>query len=371
MKKLLLLAVGLTLTLFSYSQLDSIGFEAVVVHDNTEYMDAFYNNNEPYTLEGYTTWVLYAYCANEDDFVTSVYGDLQNPLLISALDDDCSPEALFYQSSLATSVSAPINPSLTDIYPGYAFDSFVTLGMLLTTDHPDAGPTNPIESAEDQWFGEFGTDGDSLAMDSNVGGAWFTTLADANVNGYAGSDLKVSLGQFTTPCELEALMNVQVFTNGLQPTAENPYQDVYLGVYANTTGELAGCTDPEALNYDDQATADDGSCVYPCTLVIDSITVTDVACNGFSSGSLEVHTSGEQGLVLHTVECGEPGIASNNINGLAAGDYTVCVEDSQGCEATMDVTINEPSAFEVTLESTTFPVVWRIWYRWRFTGHGF
>jgi len=350
MKKILLLAVGLNFALLTIGQLIDVEFEVFHVHDATEYTDG----GTTVTLEGYTTYRLYANLTNDSDFVSSVSGDINNPLRVGAI-NDCTEEPVFWHHPTANaSPLGPINDaaSILTVFPTLIYDSHVTLGWHNVSEYPGSMALNHVGDPEQPWDAEFNA-GNSFEINTTIGGVWFTTLGETSPYAYAGDDLRVCLGQFTTKCDIEFLGNVQVFENGMQPEDGDGTVN---GVYACSTDNcVPGCTDSAATNYNPAADTDDGSCIYPCTLAIDSIVVTDVMCTGFASGSLDVYTSGNQGQVQYTVECGGDGSPNNTISGLSAGIYTICVTDAEGCTATEMATVTEPEAISVSLSSVTFP----------------
>lgn len=74
--------------------------------------------------------------------------------------------------------------------------------------------------------------------------------------------------------------------------------------------------------------------------VIDNVITTDPLCNGASNGTIEIISSG--GVGAHQYSVGGPYQASNLFTGLAAGIYTVQVQDANGCITSMDVELVDP-----------------------------
>ncbi len=80
-----------------------------------------------------------------------------------------------------------------------------------------------------------------------------------------------------------------------------------------------------------------------------STSAEDVLCNGESNGSVEVTVSG--GSLPYSYEWSN-GATTEEVTGLAAGTYTVTVTDFNGCNVSGEAIVNEPSALEVTTNST-------------------
>ena len=137
-----------------------------------------------------------------------------------------------------------------------------------------------------------------------MGGTWFSLNGDANGIAANSDDNQVLIAQLTTDGEVEGNFYVQIFENGsgtnalffnfnigdacVAPDEDCIYpEDIYDGVdYVDCDGnclndmdadgvcdedEIPGCTDMTALNFNDLATDDDGSCAYPATSVFDII----------------------------------------------------------------------------------------------------
>jgi hypothetical protein len=61
-----------------------------------------------------------------------------------------------------------------------------------------------------------------------------------------------------------------------------------------------GCTDPEALNYDETAGYNNGLCLYPCALSIEDYTVTNPTCGDDADGMVMINPTGQQGFVAYS-----------------------------------------------------------------------
>ncbi|MFY7970322.1 MAG: T9SS type A sorting domain-containing protein [Flavobacteriales bacterium] len=76
------------------------------------------------------------------------------------------------------------------------------------------------------------------------------------------------------------------------------------------------------------------------------VVLANVSCNGAGDGSVTVVGSG--GTADYTYSIGGPFSTNATFNGLAAGNYTAQVMDANGCMASADVTITQPSVISVT-----------------------
>jgi len=240
------------------------------------------------SLAGLSTYRVYVVLNDLADLLSSCFGNAVNPMVISSTTG-------FHQDALGSTFGTGINPLLFDVFPDLMHDSWVTIGLDAT---PGAG-YSAIQSAQSpnqNWIASFGAGGE-IRMDDLVGGAWFVT--SSNLNGVPDADLRVLVAQFTTSGVVSGTLPVQIFpmgdganearaaftftTEGLgQPemteevgtgggnvcgctdaTADNFDSDAE---YDDGSCEYSGCTDPDALNYDAEANVDDGSCVVPgCT----------------------------------------------------------------------------------------------------------
>ncbi|MUV04437.1 hypothetical protein GN157_12025, partial [Flavobacterium rakeshii] len=88
----------------------------------------------------------------------------------------------------------------------------------------------------------------------------------------------------------------------------------------------------------------------PTTEVSFSTVVTNVSCNGYNNGAIDLTVTG--GTPPYTYNWGG-GITSEDLTGLAAGNYSVSISDSAGCNKTASVTVNQPPAISLSSASQT------------------
>lgn len=89
----------------------------------------------------------------------------------------------------------------------------------------------------------------------------------------------------------------------------------------------------------------------PPELIATASVIADASCNGDCDGSAEVVITG--GTAPYTVSWDDPGAQTTLVaSGLCGGTYTVTVTDDNGCIVTSTITIDEPTAFDITVSQT-------------------
>ena len=106
---------------------------------------------------------------------------------------------------------------------------------------------------------------------------------------------------------------------------------------------IPGCTNPDACNYDAEATEDDGSCVFGDVPVVE-LTVEDALCYG-GEGVLSLDSATilllDDGLItVEVLGAGET---------LPAGDYIFVATDTVGCSSQTAFTIGEPDELVIEI----------------------
>ena len=201
-------------------------------------------------LEGFSTYRVYVVTEASSDQVSAVYGNIDEPSeLISSGD-------IFQSSPLGEVTANGILPSTWDVFPHNQFDSFITIGIDEAASAANGeGDINIIESTSNPWTENFepesGAMGSGIVMQDITGGSWFV-LPNFN-NGVAGDDLRVLIAQITTNGTLTGNLHVQIFLGG---------DNINSTVYLNLPLPTSGCLDPEACNYDPEASSPSGTCTY-------------------------------------------------------------------------------------------------------------
>ena len=196
--------------------------------------------NQP--TAGMRTFRVYANFDNPNDQLTAVFAQAGHPLSISS-------SSGFYQNPAGGAFANQINPLLIGLDPTLAFDSWLTIGgedqavNLLTV-----GTTAPANSFEA---------GGAFAVNNALGASWFV-LPDLEPAAFPDAEGRVLIAQLTTAGVVDLNVNLQYRAqNGTNPQ-----------VFAQTLtfpDLVFGCTDATACNFDSNAEANDGSCVYAQT----------------------------------------------------------------------------------------------------------
>ena len=266
---------------------------------------------------GTTTYRVYVTTPNEDDFVSAITGDENNPSFLRT-------STSFYQNEFGGLTADQSNPFLFSVFPELAYDSWVTIGIDQAPVPGDGnGAISLVQADGDSWVEDFEAGG-NLEINSFFGGSWFTTILDDN--GVAGADKKVLLAQLTTDGTLTGQLYVQVFPEGNGENAE------YLTLsFGNSS---CGCTDEAACNYSDSALYDDGSCDYlSCTGCTD-----EAACN-FEEGATV-----EDGSCVYPeayLDCDGNCMNDANINGICDELEVLGCTYAAACNYNMDANVDD------------------------------
>ncbi len=313
-------------------------------------VEEFYTDNGSVTgyPAGHTTYRIYANTQNSTDRVTTVSGNDDNPLSLSVSGSG------IWNSPTGGGVLGDASPCILFNNPATAiaeYDSYLTVGVSCNDD----GSLNPLYKAEDatqswqnQAFATAPYGSGEFVVNTPVGATWFV-LPD-NTNSQAGSDLKVLIAQITTDGEICGVFNLQVFPNYSGPGSDAVNSSFE---FSSTTGCVAGCTEPSAINFNETATYDNGLCLLPCDITLDTPSVVP-GCPGANAGSISVTASGAQAFYDYFLNGAPQGLSINGTNVFAdlnAGSYTVTVRDTRydnvlanpgvlTCEATQVVSVS-------------------------------
>ena len=281
MKRLLLLILAsIGSTLVSTAQLTGVSIESVLTHDASI---------DP-SLDGYTTYRIYADVTSSTDFVSAVFGDASTPLVLGCTGN-------IYQSvGVNFNYAIEVNPLFFGTFPTAEYDSWFTIGsedanggVNVQNTYESLAPALALFNA-----------GEGFTINDPIGASWFNVFpctpqqtaeeCAAISLAFGGDDNRVLIGQITATGEVYGIFNLQVFPNGVQSE-----QQQSTAMFSTNADDVFGCTNPDATNYDMTATLDDLSCVLPCTVSLSLDNVTSPSCNGDNDALIQVVASGAQG----------------------------------------------------------------------------
>ena len=194
--------------------------------------------------------------------------------------------------------------------------------------------------------------GDTTASIENLTpGTYTATVTDAN-----GCTVEESVTVNSFDCQISAeITSTPVScTGGADGTAtvsltnaEDPitYEWSSGGTEATETGLAAGTYSVFVTDGNNCPTTANVTITEPDAIMVSLVSSDDVSCNGGADGSAQI-----------TVEGGTPdysyawpsGNTTDSNSNLEAGTFTPSVTDANGCEATIDVVIDEPDALSAT-----------------------
>ncbi|MBI1266554.1 MAG: T9SS type A sorting domain-containing protein [Cryomorphaceae bacterium] len=180
------------------------------------------------------TYRVYAQLPSADQSIHAVFADDESPMEIVSQNG-------FFQHALGGYQSVDIQPSVVNIEPSLAFDSWVTIGA---------------ENSFENNLWNIGIDFEAFtnggAITSN-NGAWFLIPTDERTTSNNGL---VLLMQFTTTGEAHGTLNMQGWE------AENSVWQARNLTFSTNNAQVFGCTMSDASNYNATATFNDGSCLF-------------------------------------------------------------------------------------------------------------
>jgi hypothetical protein len=317
MKRLLLAGFAFSLLGLVQAQFSGMSVETYQVHDGMV-GDA--------DLTGMTTYRVYANFTNATDELSAVYGDAANPLSIST-------STTFFQTTFGASIGSAINLAFFPMFPSVEYDSWVTIGI---SSQPVDDQVEVNQAGLDDELALF-EEGLDLLVNDAVGGSWFALPAEAN--GAAGDDLKVLIAQLTTSGVITGNVNLQIFVGGNQANEETAVGEGF----SSLPDVVFGCTNVDATNYDMDATSDDGSCTYPCALLLTEDETTSTSCSNSNDGTVIVSASGEQFGIQFSIDGGDDYQAIGSFGSLLGGTYTITAIDGAGCSSEIEVTVASPA----------------------------
>jgi len=326
---------------------DGYGLEVEVVAEHTEG-----------ELAGMTTYRVYVTTPNNDDFLSAIYGDLDEPLNVTSASG-------FYQHQYGSVLGSDMIPDVYNTFPELEYDSWVTIGLDqapgITSN--DAAPQT-LESPSFSWIAQFENGGD-LQIDDLIGGSWFVLNPAATDNAYSDANQRILIAQLTSSSVPSGTVNAQLFnhgdqedvsrvalsfsgTSGTSASSCGCIDETACNYDASATDDdgsceyltCAGCTDMMACNYDETATIDDASCDYSCIGCMD-----DLACNydaNATMGDLEIEC--EYAVVNY--DCDGNCINDADMDGVCDEDEVPGCTNPDACNYNADATDDDGSCYD-------------------------
>ncbi len=212
LKKYLFLSI--VIFMFSphvFSQITGAEFEVVQVH----YGD--YGDGQD--LTGYVTYRLYVTVENENDYLLAIYGLLLEDEQPDTSDIIFNFDCNLFQHEFGSDLAGGINCAILD-FPGFeslAYDSWFTVGE--DCDNPSFSGVTALAASPTAWGPVAATFEGDIDGDYFDGGDVYIDdglvfIQPPDIVGYAGTDLRVLVGQFTTCGTIDACFSAQVYLNG-------------------------------------------------------------------------------------------------------------------------------------------------------------
>jgi len=339
MKRLYSFAMAMGTAVLATAQLTGVSIESVLTHDDSI---------DP-SLDGYTTYRIYADVTSSTDFVSAVFGDASNPLVLGCTGN-------IYQSiGVNFNYATEVNPLFFGTFPTGEYDSWFTIGS------EDANGGVNVQATADTMEPALAlfNAGEGFTINDPIGASWFNVFpctsqqtieeCAATSLAFGGAENRVLIAQVTATGDVYGIFNFQIFPNGVQSE-----QQQSTATFSTNVADVFGCTNPAATNYDVTATLDDLSCVLPCTVSLSLDNVTSPSCNGENDALIQVLASGAQGSDDYYLDAIE-GTAQNfgNFGSLVSGMYTVYVVDAAGCTDSLDVEVPVTEVVEVNAVLTS------------------
>lgn len=124
--------------------------------------------------------------------------------------------------------------------------------------------------------------------------------------------------------------------NGVSFQAGDTFIGLLAGNYDVVVQDATGCQSNGATVLTD-----------PPAVLIDNVIITDALCNGSADGTISITASGGAGGFTYSSDGGTTFQAGNLITGLSAGNYTIQVNDLNGCSATSLEVVGEPTPVQI------------------------
>ena len=244
--------------------------------------------SSPAVGAGGTVYRFYVDMQDPTDRMSAVFGNDQTHLLIS------TPSGAFNSAFNSSWNASGINPAFLPVFPDMADDTYATIGLTgpaSTSGLAGAADPSVVEDSNQPVTPYFLTPGaTNLESTTLTGSSWY--ILNTAANGLPDADMRVLIMQVTTAGDITGQMNYQIFPLGVgsdQQQLSVAFSGV--GTFPQGGGDVEGCTDAAACNYNAAATLDNGSCLYTDECGVcggDGIPAGDCDCDGNQLDALGV-----------------------------------------------------------------------------------
>ena len=114
--------------------------------------------------------------------------------------------------------------------------------------------------------------------------------------------------------------------------ASNTFTNLGSGVYLVTVTDVNGCTATNSVTL-----------APPNAPSITNVAITNVSCNGGSTGGIQVSSSGGTAPLNYNLMPGNSNNSTGNFTNLPSGSYTITISDAVNCTVSTSVTITQPT----------------------------
>ena len=183
---------------------------------------------------------------------------------------------------------------------------------------------------------------------------YFLTVTDANLCTYSSfveindtSNVHVNTSQTNVTCN----GNCDATATAIATGGTSPYTYLWDDLQAQTTATAINlCDSTYVVIAEDSLHCKDAEIVIiPDVLALDAnLTVTNIACNGQTNGSISTSIAG--GTAPYTITWGD-GSTGTSINSLSAGTYYITVRDVNNCELNDSATVIEPAILTANISN--------------------
>ncbi|MFN8415256.1 MAG: gliding motility-associated C-terminal domain-containing protein [Cytophagaceae bacterium] len=155
------------------------------------------------------------------------------------------------------------------------------------------------------------------------------TEVSPTCNGGTNGSINLSVAGGTAPY-------IYSWSNG---SSTQDLSGISAGTYSVTVTDANSCSNNTSITLTE-----------PTAITATSV-ITNVTCNGGTNGAVNITAGGGAGSYTFTWS---NGATSEDISGIAAGNYSVTIRDANGCTNNFNFTVNEPSA--ITTSASTTPI---------------